>query len=404
MKIGYVLFHFPALSESFVLNEIVELIKKGHEIQVFSLTNPKLQLVHKEVTENLSPKIIHYLPDPKKVSEQIKLAMKSVGFYGWSYPCENLTNKALSIAATKHFCPIAANLNLDVLHAHFNGLPAHTAMLMSEKLSVPFTFTAHATDIFVNPSIPALKKRMEKALAIMTPSYYNRKYLNELTGISETKIRVIRACPIIDKFKSVQRTPQFPVILTVSRFVEKKGIETGILSMKTLAKFYPQIQYRIVGSGVLENELKTLTNSLDLGRNVHFLGNISDDSQIEELSRATIFILPCLKAKNRDIDGIPVSLMEAMYLRIPIVSTTVSGIPELIQHGKEGLLVEPGNVGQMVKAIKALLEDENSRFTMGERGREKIVLEFNIHDEVNKLLTIWQGLHPTSRQKNELQL
>jgi colanic acid/amylovoran biosynthesis glycosyltransferase len=389
MKIGYVLFYFPSLSESFVLNEIVELIKQGHEVHVFSITGPNGKFLHREVTDDLSPTIIHYLPNPKKILGKLMLTMNSIGFYGWSYPCENLATKVLSIAAAKYFCSIAEDLSLDVLHAHFNGTATHTAMLMSEKLFIPFTFTAHAADIFVKPSVPALKTRMERALAIMTPSYYNRKYLHELTGINETKIGVIRACPIIDKFEAVKRTPHFPVILTVGRFVEKKGIRNGILSIKMLSEFYPEVEYRIIGSGVLENELKTLTKSLKLGRNVCFLGNVSDDSQLNELSNATIFILPCVVAKNGDMDGIPVSLMEAMYLRIPIVSTSISGIPELVQTGKEGLLVEPENIGQIVNAVRTLLDDENLRTMIGESGRKKIVTEFNIHEEVRKLVSIW---------------
>jgi colanic acid/amylovoran biosynthesis glycosyltransferase len=388
MKIGYILFHFPALTESFVLNEIVELIKLGHEVHIFSITGLNGQFVHKEFTENLSNSI-HYLPNPKEITSQIRLVLKSIGIFGWNYPCENLKTKGLSIAAAKYFYPIAKNLQLDVLHAHFNGVPAHTAMLMSEKLLIPFTFTGHANDIFVKPSVSSLKKRMKQASAIIVPSNYNRKYLHKLTGINETKIRVVRACPLIDKFSDVKRKQKFPIVVSVGRFVEKKGIKDGILSIKTLTKFYPEIQYRIIGSGVLENELRSLANSLDISKNVVFLGNVSDDLQIDELSKATIFILPCIKGRNGDVDGIPVSLMEAMYSRIPVISTTLSGIPELIQNGKEGLLVEPGNVGQMVDAIETLLKNDDLRSKMGERGKEKIVLDFNIHKEVEKLIAIW---------------
>ena len=213
MKVGYVVFQFPALTESFVLNEIVELIKQNHEVHIFSITHCNGEFVHKEVIENLSPNLIHYLPNSKTFSGQIKLALESLGSQGWRYPCENFTTKVLSIAAAKYFCSIAENLHLDILHAHFNGVPAQTAMLMAEKLFIPFTFTAHASDIFVNPSKLSLKKRMEQATAVMTPSNFNRKYLHELTGISETKIRVVRACPIIDKFKLVKRTPQFSCIV-----------------------------------------------------------------------------------------------------------------------------------------------------------------------------------------------
>jgi colanic acid/amylovoran biosynthesis glycosyltransferase len=390
MKIGYVLFHFPALTESFVINEIIELIKRGHEIHVFSIKTSDDELVHKEYSEILGHATIHYMPNPEKFLNQIRYFISSVGFWGWSYPCENLTTKVLSIAAAKYFCTLAENLNLDVLHAHFNGVPAQTAMLMSEKLCVPFTFTAHATDIFVNPSKNALKKRMETALEIVTISNYNRKYLHELTGISEKKTKVVRACPIIDKFKCIKRTPQFPIILTVGRFVEKKGIKYGILSIKELVKFYPEIQYRIIGSGVLENELKNLTYSLGIRKNVIFLGNVSDESQIDELKNATVFILPCLKAKNGDQDGIPVSLMEAMFLQIPTISTKISGIPELLENQKDGFIVESKDVTQMVNAIKILLDKKDLRIKIGKNAKNKVTAEFNIHKEIIKMEQIWR--------------
>ena len=283
------------------------------------------------------------------------------------------TTKVLSIAAAKYFCSIAKNLTFGYFTCPFQRIPTHTAMLMAEKLSIPFTFTAHASDIFVNPSDPSLKKRMEQALAIMTPSYYNKKYLHELTGISETKICVIRACPIIDKFKVVKANPSIPCYTYSRSICRKKRNKKWDFVNESLSKFYPEIQYRIIGSGVLENELK-LSRILETGKKLYFLGNINDDSQLNELGNATIFILPCLEAKNGDMDGIPVSLMEAMYLRIPIVSTSISGIPELIQNGKEGLIVEPGNIGQIVNAIKFFLKMKTCELIWAKEAGKKLLL------------------------------
>jgi len=263
-------------------------------------------------------------------------------------------------------------------------------MLMSKKLGIPFTFEAHAVDIFVKPCLKALEKRMREASATTTISYYNRDYLHKLTNINIKKIHVVRACPVIDKFKCVKRNPEVLSILTVGRLVEKKGIKYGILAIKELIKDYPEIQYSIVGSGLLETELKSLARLVDLQNNVRFLGNLDDNSLIDELRKATIFILPCVIAKNEDRDGIPVSLMESMYLRIPTVSTNISGISELIEDRREGFLVEPGNFEQLASAIKTLLENENLRITMGVNGRKKIVTQFNIHKEARKLLEIWE--------------
>jgi len=92
------------------------------------------------------------------------------------------------------------------------------------------------------------------------------------------------------------------------------------------------------------------------------------------------------------MDGTPTALMEAMALEVPVISTKISGIPELIENGKEGFLVEPKNVEQLANAIKILLQDEDMRRKMGKRERKKIEEKFNIHKEVEKLLKIWQGV------------
>ena len=160
--------------------------------------------------------------------------------------------------------------------------------------------------------------------------------------------------------------------------------------MREVVKEFPEVQYIIVGSGPQSAELKKLTKSLGLENNVRFLGAVDERTLMAEFSKAAVFILPCVKAKNGDMDGIPVSLMEAMYLQIPVVSTNISGIPELIENGKEGFLVEPKNVEQLANAIKILLQDEDMRTKMGKRGRKKIEEKFNIQKEVKNLERVWK--------------
>ncbi len=390
MNIAYVLSTFPQLTQTFVLNEIVELVREGHNVHVFSIFPPENGIFHEELDEFNLWSNVHYFQNPRLRLNQIKIALQSFGSFGWKHSCEKLSTKVLSIAAAKYFSEIAKDLPIDVLHAHFSDMAAHTAMLMSKKLGIPFTFTGHAVDIFVNPNKKALQQRMELASAIITISQYNRDYLHEITGVDKDKIHVVRACSNLAKLKFVKSNPEPFRILTIGRLVEKKGIRYGIIAINELIKHYPKIRYVIVGSGPLEKELRKMVEFLNLQENVEFLGNLSDDSLLEELRKATIFVLPCVKGKNGDMDGIPVALMESMYLRVPTVSTNISGVPELIETGKEGLLVEPKNVEQLANVIKTLLDDENLRVRIGENGREKIEADFNVHKEVDKLLGIWK--------------
>jgi len=390
MRIGYVLGLFPKLSETFILNEIVELKKQGHEVIVFSISNPNEEHTHEEVKRFNILENVHYLLGRKKSRNIVKYGSKIVEKLKWNYTTENIANKLLAIKASKHFSKIANKLDLDILHAHFNGTPTQTAMLMSKTIKTPYTFTAHAADIFVKPNVSMLKLRISNSLATFVPSYYNKKYLHELTKVKKGKIQVVRPCPIISKLQKIKRNPEDYTILTVARLQKKKGIKYGILAVKKLVKQFPKIQYRIIGSGELENILKKMISLLSLEKNVKLLGSLDDASLMKELSKATLFILPCVKSKNNDMDSTPVSLMEAMYLKIPVISTKLAGIPEIIENGKEGLLVEPRNVNQLAEAIKLLLENEDLRRKMGENGKKKIEREFNIQKEIKKMLKIWK--------------
>ena len=385
MRIGYILGQFPKLSETFILNEISELIRRGHDVYIFSLFNSKENIVQPEVEEYSLLERTYYPPSYHKLC--IELARFDRLLF---YRNRRKINKFYCIAVARHFSKIAEKLGLDVLHAHFANEPTFTAMLMSRLIGLSFTFTAHAFDIFIDPDVKALEERMENASAVIAISEYNKKYLQSI--YNNKKIFVVRACPNLEKLNKIKRVPEQFKILTVGRLVEKKGIKYGILAMKEVVKEFPEVQYIIVGSGPQSAELKKLTKSLGLENNVRFLGAVNERTLMAEFSKAAVFILPCVKAKNGDMDGIPVSLMEAMYLQIPVVSTNISGIPELIENGKEGFLVEPENVEQLVNAIKILLQDEDMRTKMGRRGRKKIEEKFNIHKEVEKLEKVWKEI------------
>lgn len=388
MKIGYVLGGFPVLSESFILNEIVELIKTGHEVHIFSLGKPLEGITHNEVDGyNLSEK--NYFFKYSLLIEGLKSVLNFNFFKLFSFK-ETYLDKCSGIARANFFSEIIKGLEIDVLHSHFSNNPTFVNMCISKLTKIPFTFTCHAYDIFVNPDVKALRERMKNASAIMAISYYNRNFLHNLAKIEANKIFVIRACPNISKLKNVKRNEDDFTILTIARLVEKKGIKYGILAVKKLLKLFPEIKYRIVGSGPLERELRDIVHFLHLENNIRFLGNLDDKRLLDEFSRATVFILPCVKAENGDMDGIPVSLMEAMYMQIPVISTAISGIPELIENGKEGLLTEPKNIEQFSSALRILLEDKNLRRKIGAKGRKKVESEFNVHQEVAKLIDIWE--------------
>jgi glycosyltransferase involved in cell wall biosynthesis len=393
MRIGYILNIFPKLSETFVINEIIELMERGHEINIFSLARPSERIVQPEVKAyNLTSKT-HYLPFASKVVSSLISTLSSDALIGKNQILA--ARKVYCGVAARFFSQIAKRLDLDIIHAHFANWAAYVAMLMSKYTGIPFTFTAHAIDIFDRPDVYLLREMAAKSSAIVTISYFNRNYLHKLTGADLGKIHVVRAC-VSNKFRDFQwengKEKNSKRILTVARLVETKGIIYGILAVKKLIQSFPNIEYRIVGSGPLKAKLNSLVKSLNLENNVRLTGELEASLLVDEYRKAKLFILPCVRTPTGDMDGIPVSLMEAMYLGIPVISTNISGIPELIDNGKSGLLVEEKNVEQLAKAIEILLRNEDLASRIGREARKKIETCFNIHNEARKLLCIWSKI------------
>lgn len=391
MKIGYVLGSFPILSESFILNEICNLIKRGHKIYVFSLNIPSEQIIHPEVIKYNILKNTYYFNLFKVEKTKLLSAYKAVtDFNLLKYKASNPKERVISILAANNFASIASSLNLDVLHAHFNGTPTLTAMFMSKILKIPFTFTSHAYDIFVNPNVLSLKQRINNCKKAITISQFNKKYILKLTELTGKKIVLIRACPFLDEFTKINRSPQEKRILTVSRLVEKKGIIYGLYAIKELINQFPDIDYRIVGSGKMETVLKRAVERLNIKNNVTFLGNLNRSQLLQEYSKAELFLLPCIKAKNGDVDGIPVALMEAMAAEIPVVTSRISGIPELITHGFSGYLTNPKDTASLKEYIRRMLTNRKDSLTMGQNGHSIIENKFNINSHIIKLLQLWK--------------
>lgn len=174
-------------------------------------------------------------------------------------------------------------------------------------------------------------------------------------------------------------------VLTISRFVEKKGLSHALEAINIAREEMPNLEYHIIGSGEQKSELTQKVKELEISQNVNFLTNVSDERLISELDSARCFLLPCVIAESGDRDGIPVAMMEAMAMKTPVISTTISGIPELVDHKQSGLLTEPGDVEATADALISLLGDTSKWESYGEEARKKVVTDFNIEKEAMKL-------------------
>ena len=399
LKVAYLLDIFPALSETFVINELIELKRQGLDVAIFSLGKPKEDIIHKEAKE-LAKETCYFqgLINPNKFRKAYTYLYSHLYFL-LSSPLMYI--KALWFAyingvrvfkSAAYYALVFRKFEIGHIHAHFAAAASEYAMMISRISGIPYSFTPHAYDIFIKPKF--VKEKVIFADFVVSKTEYNRRFLEEnYPGINGDKIHVIHYGIDLERFTpaeyDVSRNLPF-TILSVARLVEKKGHKylleaCNILTKKGISNFV----CKIIGDGPLKGDLEELALSFGLSENVQFIGALPSDKVLLVLKESDLFVLPCIIAKDGDMDGMPNALIEAMALGKPVISTYISGIPELIKDGA-GILVPPEDPEALAKALEEIyLMVPETRMAMGQKGREIVEREFNIAKESEKIRDIF---------------
>jgi glycosyltransferase involved in cell wall biosynthesis len=384
---------FPKLSESFVLNEISELTRRGHNVAVFALKNSEENITHDEY-EDIDVPVFYantsYIDFPDLFSRKsLQMATEHVtdGFFTRLSPKQVGHNLLLGPRCSEFIESL--EFEIDIVHGHFASPNRVGGMLASRDHDIPCTVTAHAVEIFQQPNVSRIRYICDGMDHVIVPSEYNRRYLREEIEV-QNDITVVPATSRVEKFE-----PSEPTIdnrlLTVARLVEKKGHPFAIEAVNHMVEQGYNIEYHIIGSGDQEEQLRQKVKKHGVEDYVEFLGHVSDETLRRELSEACVFLLPCIIAKDGDRDAMPVVLKEAMASETACVSTTVSAIPELITSGHNGLLVPPRRSEELAAAVQNLLEDSETRRKIAQNGRETVHAKFDITDSVDTLLEVFES-------------
>ncbi|MCX9083029.1 MAG: glycosyltransferase [Candidatus Methanoperedens sp.] len=394
MKIAYILEIFPKLSESFIVNEIVELLRNGHDVHIFSMNVPVEGIKHEAVKEYNILERTHYFSFNSifKVNVIDLLKYFMFGVFQDLYNLKIYTNMFVFNLKQAYFATIIHKNRIELIHAHFASM-GNVSRRLSKILGLPYTLTAHAFDIYMYPDVDNLREVMENAHSVVTISDYNKNHLQGKIGIMN-RIDVIRCGIDINRFSPRRRSMVNDGIklLTVTRLVEKKGLEYLIRAIPIVIKEIPDCNLTIVGTGPLNDQLHQLVHDLKLEGYLQFKGDQSDLELMHYYENAEMFILPCIIAQNGDRDGIPVAIMEAMAMELPVISTMVSGIPELVEDGISGILVSQKDEKAIADAIIKLHKDRKLRLEMGAKGRQIIENKYNIVSESEKLIKIFNKM------------
>lgn len=353
-NIAYVLMGFPTLSETFILNELKWLRYNNYNVKVFTYNNPQ--------------KPVH-----------IDFDLEVIRFDGSLDSLEKLL--------IEH--------KIDLIHTHF-VYPTVTNLTypLAEKLKIPFTLFAHAYDIFIKENdernnISNISKS-EYCKAIFTLSNYHKNYLKE-RNVLENKIYLTRQAteysiaPLNQKYNKIKN------IVSISRFVEKKGIDTIIDAADLLKN--ENIVFSIYGFGILEEDLRKKINDLKL-TNISIKGSLDNPNEVQRvLNKSDLLVSPCRIAKNGDRDGIPTVIFEAMAQGLPVLTTNVSAIPEVIKDYENGFIVEPDNPEQLKNKIKDIMDLSPKQLFEIRKKAQNDVQEFSsVEKTMNNLMSIWGNI------------
>jgi len=371
VNILYYLDWFPKLSQSFILNEIHYLAQNGHNVAVFSLNEPDTDVEHDELND-IDVEVAY--ADKPSVTSVPKTLARSIFDSRVSYepfflhPRRRFGTRFL----TKQCLDFIEKLpySIDHIHSHFARWNKVPAALVADAIGATSSLTTHAYDLYASPDEEVLKITCDSFDSVFTISEYNKRFIDVEIDPDAT-VEVVRMGIRTEKFQPTE-TMDEPRFLTIARFVEKKGIEYALHAVAAVVDDYPELDYRIIGSGPRKQRYQEIIAEEGIEDNVVFLGSVSDDQLVDELDRAKAFLLPCVVAKDGDRDGIPVVLMEAMAMETPVISTPVSGIPELITHEKDGLLCFERSISDIEGAIERCFEKSDERTRMGQMARDTV--------------------------------
>ena len=407
LDLVYIIGTYPGLSTTFIDREISGLRRRGVNIQVVSIRRFSGPLSPEQTA--LQQGVIYLLPVAwlSFLVGHFRFALfRPRSYFGTllyliTRPHPTIKSRFMTVL---HFSEgvYAAHLlrrhACDQAHAHFADRAAIVALVIGRMLGLPYSLTAHANDIYVNPVL--LPEKLSQASFVATCTGYNQAYLAKLgNGFFDHKIRLIYHGLDADQYRQRDVSPPSKtVVLSVGQLKEKKGYIYLLKACRTLKDLGYNLDCHIVGEGPMRQAIEAEIFRLSLQDTVTLCGALPHDQVIEKYHQASIFILPAILSTNGDRDGIPNVILEAMAAGLPVVSTRHSGIPEVIEHGCNGLLVPPADEDSLAAAIAKLIDDPEEGYRLGQKGiqtvKEKFDLERNVDCLLDEFMTLRKSRLP----------
>jgi colanic acid/amylovoran biosynthesis glycosyltransferase len=399
-KVAYIMSRFPKLTETFILYEIIALEKQGIKVETFPLLREQAKTIHKEAQELTERAHFHPFISGKILAahwcfirRDFRTYFRTIAeVFSGTFGSLNFFIGALGILPkTVRFAYEMEQLGVQHVHAHFATHPAVAGLIIYRLTGIPFSFTAHGSDLHVEKRM--LDKKIRAASFATTVSFFNKKLMVKEGG-EETreKIHVLR-CGVDTKLfspcekKAEGRSFQ---ILCVASFEEVKGHKYLVDACKILSEQGLDFECHFVGYGPLRKQVENQIEELGLQDKFHLHGGLPRTMVVEMLVKSDVFVLASVPTRQGKREGIPVVLMEAMASGLPVISSQLSGIPELVDDGISGVLIEPRDSEALARTLLDLAADPAKNISLGRAGREKVLNEFDLEKNTLKLLDLFK--------------
>jgi colanic acid/amylovoran biosynthesis glycosyltransferase len=389
-QFAYLFERFPSFSQTFCYREVAELARQGITPPVFSIRKPK-----DEPPQDWDERIVesvHHLPEEERLLHDVQRASKKGELAGEVIDAIDEWGRRTDFLRLYQAVYVGLRLQkigISHVHAHFAGMAARTAFWIGRFFPISFSFTAHANDIFAPRDFQiGLDKLVNAARLIVTETDYAEKFLRERFPDSANRIHRIYNGLELTLFKSAHFSSNPPLIVAVGRLIAKKGFVDLLRACRLLMERGKSFRCEIIGEGPLEQELREEIARLDLQDCVELPGAKPQHEIMEHLAAATAFVLPSVIDPDGGMDNLPTVIMEAMAAGLPVVSTSIGGIPEMVIQNETGFLAPPGDVAALASAIERLLDDTGLARRLGERGFQRASELFSIENNVRSLLAL----------------
>jgi len=392
-RTGYVLKMYPRFSETFIVNELLAVEAAGEQVDVFSLRPPNDGRFHESLAEVRAG--VTYLRHSGLRAADVwwRLGAARSDLPGLAGCLDELLD--VEVVDAVQAVEVAVQVRrrgITHLHAHFGSVATTVARLAARLAGVPYTFTAHAKDIFHEEVDPAdLRRKLADAAAVVTVSDYNLRHLRtQFEDDARSVVRIYNGLDL-ERFRYDEPRDRPERVVAVGRLVEKKGFGDLVDALALLVREGRAVTLDVVGTGPCEADLRAQIDRLGLQDRVRLHGALPQGRVRGLVQSAAAFAAPCVVAMDGNRDGLPTVLLEAMALGTPTVATPVTGIPEVVHDGRSGLLVPERDPAALAQALARLLDEPELRVELAQRARALIEQEFDVHRQATQLRALFAG-------------